>query len=280
VTTSDLMQELVARHANFAANLRLLCGRQGSVSQVCSRIGINRQQFNKYLSGRHMPSPRNVRLIANHFGLATSILFADPDQFRALVDGNYFETFDRLRMSPQVTDFLNVATVEAKTIGDDLVGVYDRYHYSSIYSRKILRSAFCIFRNGDLLNHYYIERFPSRDNPLKTAYIFKYQGFSFPIQDRIFTVDFETAQRNEMTFGIFSAVRRSSKRFMFGIASGIAANMLRQPFATRVVLHYRHPGLLTRQDMEHSTALDMNDLSIPSEAREYLGDGPDMIKPT
>lgn len=268
------------RQENFAENLRLLCDREGSVSQVCSRIGINRQQFNKYLSGRHMPSTRNIRLIANHFGLTTSILFVEPEQFHALVDGNYFETFERLHLLPQVTNFLNVATVEAKTVGDDLVGVYDRYHYSSIYARKILRSAFCIYRNGDLLNHYYIERFPSRDNPAKTAYIFKYQGFAFPIEDRIFTMDFETAQRNEMTFGIFSKVQRSSKRFMFGIASGIAANMLRQPFATRVVLHYRHPGLLSRADIEQTTALDMNDPRIPGEAREYLGDGPDMIKPT
>jgi hypothetical protein len=227
-----------------------------------------------------MPSARNARLIANHFGLATAMLFVDPEQFHALVDGNYFETFERLRASPQVTGFLNVAIGESKTVGDDIVGVYDRYHYSSIYARKILRSAFCIYRNGDFLNHYYIERFPSRDNPAKTAYVFKYQGFSFPIEDRIFTMDFETDQRNEMTFGIFSAVRRSSKRFMFGIASGIAANMLRQPFATRVVLHHRHAGLLTRQDIERSTALDMNDPSIPGEAREYLGDGPDMIKPT
>jgi transcriptional regulator with XRE-family HTH domain len=277
---ADLFDDSAERQMHFAANLRLLCGRQGSVSQVCSRIGLNRQQFNKYLSGRHMPSARNVRLIANHFGLATAILFVDPEQFHALVDGNYFETFERLRLSPQVTGFLNVATVESKMVGDGIVGVYDRYHYSSIYARKILRSAFCIYRNGDFLSHYYIERFPSRDNPAKIAYIFKYQGFTFPIQDRIFTMDFETAQRNEMTFGIFSKVQRSSKRFMFGIASGIAANMLRQPFATRVVLHYRHPGLLTRNNIEQTTVLDMNDPDIPSEAREYLGDGPDMIKPT
>lgn len=277
---TDPTDDATHRQENFAANLRLLCGRQGSVSQVCSRIGINRQQFNKYLSGRHMPSTRNARLIANHFGLATSILFVEPEQFHALVDGNYFETFERLRLLPQVTNFLDVATVESKAVGDDIVGVYDRYHYSSIYARKILRSAFCIYRNGDLLNHYYIERFPSRDTPAKTAYIFKYQGFAFPIQDRVFTMDFETAQRNEMTFGIFSKVQRSSKRYMFGIASGIAANMLRQPFSTRVVLHYRHPGLLTRADIEQATVLDMNDARIPGEAREYLGDGPDMIKPT
>lgn len=241
---------------------------------------MNRQQFNKYLSGRHLPSTRNLRLIANHFGVATATLFANPSQVQDLVDGNYFETFEQLRMSPEVTAFLGTATVETKAVEGELVGVYDRYHYSSIYTRRILRSAFCIYSNGSLLSHYYIERFPSRDNPSKTAYVFKYHGFTVPIQGRVFTLDFESTQRNEMTFGIFSAVRRSSKRFMFGIASGIAANMLRQPFSTRVVLHHRHAGHLTREDIERTTALDMNDASIPGEAREYLGEGPDMIKPS
>ena len=45
-----------------------------------------------------------------------------------------------LRSGGTIDATTTVATVEAKTIGDDLVGVYDRYHYSSIYSRKILRS--------------------------------------------------------------------------------------------------------------------------------------------
>lgn len=162
---------------------------------------------------------------------------------------------------------------------DEYVGCYDRYHYSSIYARKILRSAFCIYKSADFLNHYYIERFPSYDDPSRTEYIFKYHGFTFPVEDRIFTVDFETVQRNEFTFGIFSHVQRSAKRFMFGIVSGVAATMFRQPFATRAVLHYRGPGLLSRAELLSTTTLDMNDPSIPREAREYLSESPDMIKP-
>ncbi|MEO6299724.1 MAG: helix-turn-helix transcriptional regulator [Paracoccaceae bacterium] len=275
--TADLITD--ARMKNFSANLRLLCEQSGSVSLVCRKIKINRQQFNKYLSGRHIPSAANIRLIANHFGLGHDILFAERDQFQSMMDGNYFATLDNLRRSPQVIRFLDTATQVPKSDVSYLVGVYDRYHYSSIYARKILRSSFCIYQNGDLLNHYYVERFPSYDNPAKTEYVFKYHGFCFPIEDRIFTVDFESVQRNELTFGIFSAIQRNSKRFMFGITSGIAATMFRQPYSTRSVLHYRGKGLLTREDVARTTTLDMNDASIPREAREYLGDMPDMIKP-
>ena len=39
----------------FAENLRLLCSHYASVAEVCRRIGMNRQQFNKYLSGASTP---------------------------------------------------------------------------------------------------------------------------------------------------------------------------------------------------------------------------------
>ncbi|WP_417264468.1 helix-turn-helix domain-containing protein [Celeribacter sp.] len=268
------------RIEQFSANLRLLCDREASISQVCRKIGINRQQFNKYLSGRHLPSSGNVRLIANHFGLSPELLFEDHDRFLALVDGNFFEALDHLRKSPQVIRFLETAAISNRIEMGDYLGCYDRYHYSSIYTRRILRSSFCIYQNGDFLNHYYIERFPSYENPSRTAYIFKYHGFSFVLDDRVFTIDFETVQRNEFTFGIFSSIQRSSKRFLFGIVSGVAATMFRQPFSTRAVLHYRKPGLLTRAELETASALDMNDPTIPREARDYLGESPDMIKPS
>ena len=267
------------RTAAFAANLRLLCSRQGSISQVCRKLGINRQQFNKYLSGRHSPSIENTRVIANYFGIGPEVMFSEHDHFRTLIEGNFFDVLDHLRRAPQVVRFLDAMTLANKLSLGQYVGCYDRYQFSSIYARRILRSAFCIFRNGDFLNHYYIERFPSYDNPRKTEYVFKYHGFTFPIEDRLFCIDFETVQRNEMTFGIFSPVQRNAKQFMFGVVSGVAATMFRQPFSTRAVLHFRRHGLLSRAELEAANALDMNDPSVPREAREYLGEDPDMIKP-
>ncbi len=90
-----------------------------------------------------------------------------------------------------------------QTIADQLVGCYERYQYSSIYPGKILRAAFCIYRRGPLLMHYYIERFPGLDNPRKADYIFKYHGLTIPLMDRIYTVDFESLQSNEITLSIF-----------------------------------------------------------------------------
>jgi len=174
----------------LAANLRTLCDRQGSVAAVCRKINVNRQQFNKYLSGTHVPSAANLRIIANYFSLSVPILFSDPDEFRNLVDGNYFHAMATARRLPEFSRFVSNMVVESNTQDSEIVGVYDRYQFSSIYKGFVLKSAFCIYRNKEFLQHYYVERFPSFDNPGKTEYIFKYYGFCFPIADRLFTADF------------------------------------------------------------------------------------------
>ncbi|WP_108261874.1 helix-turn-helix transcriptional regulator [Mangrovicoccus ximenensis] len=263
----------------FSANLRRLCEQQGSISRICRKIGINRQQFNKYLAGRHTPSTANIRAIANHFGLDPEVMFSPEEEFRALIDGDFFDTFNRMRRMPQVAAFLSTAMAVPDSVRQSLVGVYDRYHYSSIYPRRILRASMCIYAGADLLQHVYVERFPHQDDRSRTAYRFRYHGFVLPIEGRIFTLDFETEQRNEMTFGIYSQIQRNTKSVLLGITSGIAANMYRQPFSTRQALHYRRPGLLSRQDLARTSALDFTDPSIPAEVRDYLGTEPEMIKP-
>jgi transcriptional regulator with XRE-family HTH domain len=272
------MSQFSENATSLAANLRTLCERQGSVAAVCRKINVNRQQFNKYLSGTHVPSATNLRIIANYFGLSVPILFSDPDEFQALVDGNFFHAMATARQLPEFARFVSSIVVESNTHDAEIVGVYDRYQFSSIYRGFVLHSAMCIYRNGEFLLHYYVERFPSFDNPRKMDYIFKYYGFCFPVADRLFTADFEGIQSNEMTFGVYAQVKRNAKRFMFGIASGIAANAFRVPYSTKVALHYRGPGLLRSEHLKELTVMDRNDSAIPREALQYLGDGSDMIQ--
>lgn len=262
----------------LAANLRTLCERHGSVAAVCRKINVNRQQFNKYLSGAHAPSSANLRIIANYFGLSVPILFSDPEEFETLVDGNFFHAMTTARQLPEFSRFVSNMIVESKSDHNDIVGVYDRYQYSSIYKGFILKSALCIYKNREFLQHYYVERFPSFDAPGKVEYVFKYYGFCFPVADRLFTADFEGIQSNELTFGVYAQVKRNSKKFMFGITSGIAATVFRQPYSTKVALHYRGPGLLGREQLKSITVMDKNDPAIPREALQYLGDGNDMIQ--
>lgn len=232
---------------------------------------INRQQFNKYMSGLHIPSTQNRRLIAKYFGLSPDIFFVEHEEFRMLIEGNYFHALEALSHAARFSGFLETGLLHQRSTADGFIGIYDRYQYSSIYRGKILRSAFCIYRNRDFLQHYYVERFPSFDRPSKADYVFKYHGFTIPLDGRIFSIDFEVGQKNEMTFGIYAPVQRSAKNFMFGITSGIAATMLRPPYATKVAMHFRSPGMLRKEHLKRVTTLEENDTSIPVEVRQFLG---------
>jgi transcriptional regulator with XRE-family HTH domain len=65
----------VANQSIFAVNLRQACLRYRTISEVCDGIGINRQQFNKYLSGTSMPNALTLERICRFLGVRQSDLF-------------------------------------------------------------------------------------------------------------------------------------------------------------------------------------------------------------
>ncbi len=70
--------------ANFAFNLARLCKREASIAAVCRGTRINRQQFNRYLAGRSIPSAANRQKICRYFKVSESELFRSPGAARAL----------------------------------------------------------------------------------------------------------------------------------------------------------------------------------------------------
>jgi len=263
---------------NFSKNLRCLCNRQESISYVCSQIEINRQQFNKYLTGQFVPSKSNLRKICEFFGVDEDDIFSDTRYFRRLVEGLYFNSVALLRNSKELHSFIELVSENQHKV-EAFAGFYDRYQYSSIYEGRILRSAFYAYMHGPFLQHFYVERFTGRDNPRKADCVFKYHGFLFYLSDRLFSVDFESIQKNEMTFGIYAPLHRAPTRFLFGITSGIAATTSREPYASRVALHYSNQRLPRSYDLHRASVLPPDDPGIPAEVLDYLNKGPSMIKP-
>jgi transcriptional regulator with XRE-family HTH domain len=55
-------------------NLRLLCRDLGSVTKLCTEIGVNRTQFKRYISGEAFPRPDVLYRICTRFGVDANIL--------------------------------------------------------------------------------------------------------------------------------------------------------------------------------------------------------------
>ena len=73
---------------NFYKNLRIVCDQQISVAHVCRKMEINRQQFNKYLSGQIYPSKHNLNKICKYFQFSAEELNLESGQFAQITPKN------------------------------------------------------------------------------------------------------------------------------------------------------------------------------------------------
>lgn len=78
----------------FGRNLRDLCANGPSISALCAEIGINRTQFNRYLSGEAFPRPDILHRICSYFEVDARILLEPLDQLRKAPEN---PVFDELR---------------------------------------------------------------------------------------------------------------------------------------------------------------------------------------
>lgn len=64
---------------NLAVNLRRLCAARGSIAAVCREMGVNRQQFDRYLSMDALPNRATTTRICTYFGIEEAELYRDPE---------------------------------------------------------------------------------------------------------------------------------------------------------------------------------------------------------
>lgn len=63
----------------FGANLRILAQPYPSISELSRQLGINRTQFNRYLSGESFPRPDVLARICSFFGVDARVLLEPVD---------------------------------------------------------------------------------------------------------------------------------------------------------------------------------------------------------
>ena len=252
----------------FAENLRRLVRARGNIADVCRRLGINRQQFNKYLSAKHVPSQANINAICDFFRITyRNIISEDMEIPELRRPADYLRGFRA---------FENAGLLQAALAANDtkrltsFCGTYLKYHYSSIYKGDIVRAVTAIRPVNDVFGYVNLERFPNRNRQMKHDYVFKYHGFVAMIDRRLYMMDLESLQRNEITFSIYTPIARNPIRLFFGVTGGVASNIYREPYASRSVLQLVSTNPPTRTEYRKATVIAPDDPSIPVEALEYL----------
>ncbi len=220
---------------NLVANLRFACSFSPSVSDICRKLGINRQQFTKYLSGAAFPSRHNLRRICDFLGVDEFEILMPHDQFRRILQLRPHRSGD----APPVPEALDTLLVHAQRQKGHLgryLGYYYTYYASLSRPGLVLRALLHIYPWQDFVAYRRIERLnDGRGGPPD---VYKYRGLVIEVGDRLHMMDQETLTGSELTHTILFPVYRNRVSLLSGLTMGVSGADTRQPSATRIMMEY------------------------------------------
>lgn len=220
---------------SFAENLRLMCSHYASVAEVCRRIGINRQQFNKYLSGASTPSLHSLRRICDFFGVEEGEIFLPAHEFAAIVRVRGESPPDGLAGTiEQVTARFSDSQARLRKY----CGHYLAYMCTPAYPGMILRYFLVVFQRGERTYAKAIERLVDKRNPEHGSYISKYLSLVLHAEDRIYLMDHNPLSHQVFALTVIYPSHRNRVHLLSGLGISVSGGPGRQAFATRMVFEY------------------------------------------
>lgn len=231
---------------DFRRNLALLCSYEKSIAEVCRRLDLNRQQFNKYLAGAVFPSRSNLRLICDYFGVLDSEILLPHANFAEIVKLKPRNSNAVPVLSP-AGQTLRRLEAQSEQIPDRYLGYYFRYYYSFAFPGYITKSLVRIFRKNRVCYWKNIEIIRRRDRSEHTEAIFKYLGLVTFILDRLFVFEEEVILKNSVTQTILYPSHASRIHQLIGIQTATSNLNRRTPASSRVLLEFISPSIDVRK---------------------------------
>ncbi|WP_226628720.1 helix-turn-helix domain-containing protein [Alloyangia pacifica] len=247
-------------------NLRLLCSYHPSIAEVCRQLGVNRSQFNRYLSGETYPSLRLMQRMCDFFGVDESEMLLPHAKFSELVRL-------RPRHAPAsvernvVAALANDVRLDSQRALQPYRGYYLIYYNSMSHPGQVLLAVGRIYPTPFGMNLKTIENV---GKPGRSKFTCKYQGACFVLGDRIFMTVMETLTKNEVMQIILYPSYNNRIRYLTGVVSGVAARAPRPPAATQIVFEYLGESIDLRRQMRRSALYAPDSPDIPEEVREML----------
>ena len=253
---------------NFSANLQHLCHFYSSASEVCRKIGINRQQFNRYLHGECLPSFSNMKKICDFFGVESEEITIDNHDFCKKIspvkaDDSEDATAKLVRrLHPVITNH-----------GESLqrfVGYYYRYFISHGYPGHIYRSFNHIYQEDGVTYLKHIERVRKTDVSLGGGSSIKYDGVVIMMANRIFIVETEPFLNATVSETILAPNNRPSEHYISGLQLYASACSNHYPVAARVIFEFLGKNINVREAMRKCRLVHHEEDDIPLSIREAI----------
>lgn len=213
----------------FGANLRVLAKQYPSISELSRRLGINRTQFNRYLSGESFPRPDVLDRICSFFDVDARILLEPVD---TLADKG------QVLSGPVLSDFggKGVLNLPEETFPS---GFYRFSRRSFLSDDQFVIGLVYVFRSGECT---YVKGFEAkeamRQQGLPTAAPSReFRGYVSRQEDGIAMV---ISRRNAMTcsFNYLARVASFENNFWVGYASRTVRESVTGTRVARMVYEY------------------------------------------
>ena len=219
---------------NFSQNLRFLCDYYKSVAEVCRRLGINRSQFNRYLSGRSAPSRHVFKTICDFFGVEEYEILLPPGEFEKIVGLKPTGRTADSAARPYIA-YLDQLVRRSRSDLVDYQGFYFEYSYSMTRPGLILRSLLQVSGEAGMTTYQRIENM-ARVGAGEPRVKCKYRGMAFYLNDRIFLIDYDSLTGNEISQTVLYPNYQHRLTRLAGLKLGVSTGSRREPLCARVLL--------------------------------------------
>ena len=265
---------------NIARNLKLLCSYAPSIADACRNLGINRQQFTKYLNGSSRPSARNIRRICDYFGVEEEELLLPHGRFAELVSLRPRARHLLRALGPAAThiDRMIAGSVDSLKL---YCGYYFYYYYTPSRPGMIRRS---LLRISEYKGVYYTrlsERIQPDESPLGRSHFVRYVGVALMLGGRIFITDHNSNALRSLSQTILFPAGAEVPEYLTGMTLGVQGRSARSPFAAQVFLEYLGKTTDLRRDMMQTGIFSAQSPDLPRRVGRMLavgGEGQHMLK--
>ncbi|MEM8743238.1 MAG: helix-turn-helix transcriptional regulator [Pseudomonadota bacterium] len=257
----------------IAENLRLLSSYYKSVAEVCRRLDINRQQFNKYLSGHTAPSRHTLQRICNFFGVEDYELLLPPDEFRELVALKPRGGSGPVAEGPAFADHMSRLLDASRGDAERYCGYYFAYRHSFSDSDALQKSLVRFWRDGDQVLTKRMERFQDRDGGATAPFLCKYLGYLLLLRDRVYVVEYDTLRRQEISQTILYPGYRSRVTWLSGLNVGVSTRDDRRIGCGRVLYQYLGRSIALKRAVGQLGKFPADSDQVPDMVRETLSAG-------
>ena len=253
---------------NLPVNLKLLASYGKSISDICRKANINRQQFNKYVNGHSEPSIATLRKICDFFGVDEGEVFLPADEFKKLLlvrppklgqaEGQFEKTVSNLlNASNKNTDLLKRHE-----------GFYFCYTQVDGIEKRVIKT---LSRISMLQDQWYVKSIERgmNDSFMLPATV-KYKGLITESSNRLIAQERQTHNGKSFHTTFLYPADHGEPTYLTGLQMGIVSESGQEIVCIRTIWQYLGLKPNLREVLRELGVFNLADIQLPEFIRQGI----------